>query len=84
MTFISFLDEVIASIGKAIYIAAFPTACVFSLIGIMKSPHAYAVGAVACTWMTLTLIEATLLAFLMLSALLSVDRRIRLHPWLHA
>lgn len=83
MTFASLIDEIIGSFGRAIYIVAFPTACLFSFICFWKSPYAYASSALACCWMSMTLMEAVLLTFLMLSTLLSVDRRIRLHPWLH-
>jgi hypothetical protein len=79
-----FLDELIASLIRVLRRLISPLIWIYCFFFVLKSPYVVAVSAAACLFLSLTVAEFLFLLFLALAALLSVDRRIRFHPWLCA
>jgi hypothetical protein len=79
---LQFLDAFIGSLIKALRKLASPIIGIYCFFFVLKSPYVVAVSAAACLFLSLTVAEFVFLLFLALAALLSVDRRIRFHPWL--
>lgn len=76
------LDAIIGSLIRVFPRFVSPIIWIYCFIFVLKSPYVVMVSAAACIFLSLTVAEFVFLLFLALAALLSVDRRIRFHPWL--